>query len=347
MKYKIIIGLLFLLCLATNQSVAQNSDRFVKVGDTTVNLRDVDVEKGLVIKKHISQTDEGESIEYEKKLFKCPDNLYYMVVNDSSFYSGYAGVYKTQFSYHRADGTELFSKHFNRIGLSRVFILKDGNRIIVELGSEDEAKLIIFNNKGSILREIDNKDVYILVDDEFKTAYLQPDGHYDELQIINSNSRQATILKFQDRVWLKNFSPKGEYFTARCLDSLMVFDRYGNYQWGLKYEKQIIYIFSNGKRYYVKYPFPIGKLEVKDAADHSLLYSINRVYYNGKDYPVYKSGVVNNTEVIWVSYSVGSIQAFNFIDNNGNIVNIDTVPSNIVTNQITFTENNNHFKAIY
>jgi len=344
---KIIIALIVLLSLSVYQSVAQSTDRFVKVGDTTVNLRDVDLEKGLVIKKHISQTDEGESIEYEKKLFKCPDNLYYMVVNDSSFYSGYTGVYETQFSYHRADGTELFSKSFNDLGVSNVSISKEGKGLFIKLGSENEIKFLLLNADGKLLKEIKNNEVYLTPDNDHTTFYLQEAGKKNKLQLLNIDTGIEKLLVFKTRVYLRNISPSGNYFTSRSGDSLLVYDRYGNYQWGIKHEKQNIYIFSNGKRYYIKHPFPIGKLEVKDAADHSLLYSINRVYYNGKDYPVYKSGVVNNTEVIWVSYYVGSIQAFNFIDNNGNIVNIDTVPSNIGTNQITFTENNNHFKAIY
>ncbi len=166
------------------------------------------------------------------------------------------------------------------------------------------------------------------------------------MQIINSNIDQIKILKFPDRVWLRNFSPDGKFFTARCLDSLMVYNRYGDFQWGLKYKKQNIYVFANGRKYFEEYPFPIGIMEIKETDTHKTLYVIDGVYFKDKKYPIYKSGVVANSEIIWVSYYVDKLQVFNFINEEGQIINDYTLPSNIYTHEISFKKEQGKYIAI-
>ncbi len=352
MKTKIMITLMAVVLyiftfFPADTLFGQTTDKYVRIADTTVNLADVDLEKGLVLEKVESkEIIKGEYLDNEKKIYKDYDNQYYMVVQDSGFYSGYSGVYKSRFSYFKSDGTKIFSKQFERLNTGRVFIMKGGNKVFVELGSEDEIKFILYDIKGDILKEIDNQEVFILTDNKNETIYIQPDGNNDELQIINSNIDQIKILKFPDRVWLKNFSPDGKFFTARCLDSLMVYNRYGDFQWGLKYKKQNIYVFANGRKYFEEYPFPIGIMEIKETDTHKTLYVIDGVYFKDKKYPIYKSGVVANSEIIWVSYYVDKLQVFNFINEKGQIINDYTLPSNIYTHEISFNKEQGKYIAI-
>ncbi len=339
--------LLILLVAGINlKTTGQTTDKFIRVGDTTINLNDVDLEKGMVINKDVLSSKDNETVMVGKEVFRNFNNLNYLVVEDSSVFSGYVGTYKTTFSYYKSDGTLLFQKYFDNLNVSRVFILKEGNKVILELGSEAEIKFIIFDDNGNALKEIDNKEVYIYSDSQNKSVVLQPDGKEDELQIVNANTDQINVLKFPDRVWLKNFSPDGAYFTVRCQDSIKVYTQYGEYLWGIKYDNQNVYVFSNGRRYYIFHPYPKGTVEVKEAISNELLYKVTGVFYKSNKYPVYKCGVVNNSDIIWVSNYIGKIQVFNFIDEYGKIINDFTLPAKIATRNIYFIEENGKYCGI-
>lgn len=345
MKIKKISIILAIVLFSLVQSMGQCSQKLITVGDREIELQNIDLEQGLQIDSHKSIPDSvGRLCTFEQKAYRNFSGNNYAIAWDTATYQGYGSAYHSAFSYFSSDGKCLFSKEFKGVDIGSVDISNNGTRIFVDVGSVDEISTYLFDSKGNIITEYINIDLSIAYDKRKEVFYLQFDDHPNVLKILNTENDSEKQLVFNTRVSKSDMSPSNKYFVIRANDSLLVYDKYGTYQWGLPYEKKGINIFSNGEKYIEKDPYPIGKLEVRQSNNHQLLYRIDGVVYNNKIYPVYKSYIVDNTDVIWVSNYIGKLQVFNFIDNNGEIINMDTVSSLIPNSQISFVEENGKFK---
>gem|GEM_PF-2960817 len=348
MKIKKISIILAIVLFSLVQSMGQCSQKLITVGDREIELQNIDLKKGLLIESHKSVPDSvGRLCTFEQKAYRNFSGNNYAIAWDTATYQGYGSAYHSAFSYFSSDGKCLFSKAFKGVNIGSVDISDNGKRIIVHVGSVDEISTYLFDSKGDIITEYINIDLSIAYDKRKEVFYLQFDDHPNEIKILNTENDSEKHLVYNTRASKSGMSPSNKYFIIRANDSLLVFDKYGTYQWGLPYENKDIYLFSNGDKYVEINPYPIGKLEVRQSNNHQLLYRIDGVVYNNKSYPVYKSYVIDNTDVIWVSYYIDKLQVFNFIDSNGKIINMDTISSLIPNSQISFVEENGKFKIIF
>jgi len=330
------------------QSIGQNSQKFIKVGDREIELQNIDLEKGLLIDSHESIPDSlGRLCTFEQKAYRNFSGKNYAIAWDTATYQGYGSSNNSTFSFFSDDGKCLFSKAFKGVNIGSVDISNNGKRIIVHVGSVDEISTYLFDSKGDIITEYINIDLSIAYDKRKEVFYLQFDDHPNEIKILNTENDSEKHLVYNTRASKSGMSPSNSFFNVKANDSVLIYDKYGNYQWGLPYEKKGINIFSNGEKYIEKDPYPIGKLEVRQSNNHQLLYRIDCVVYKDKIYPVYKSYIVDNTDVIWVSNYIGKLQVFNFINSDGEIINVDTVSGLIPNSQISFVEENGKFKIIF
>lgn len=344
---KLILLLSVLLFSFPLITICQQGESYTIVGDTTVNLKKVDDNGILLNSSRIQSSTTGITKELEERLYASKDGDYYLIAWDSSSYLGYGGIFSSKFVSYTKDGHEIFTKLFDNLTISKVFILKEGEKYIIKLGSEEDIRFIIYDKVGNELKDILNQEVYLYSEDNGRLIIYQTEDKENELHLCNYDKKDETIITFREKVLVTNISPSEEYFTVRCDDSLIVYNRFGDYHFGLKNENQTINILAGDSNYFINYPYPIGKIEVRDFQNHKPILNVDYVEYNGKKLPIYQYGEIENDNIIWVSNYFDRVQVFNFIDMQGKLINICTTPSSVWTNEVTFKKVNNEYQAIY
>ena len=135
MRTAIVISMVYTLC-ALSPALGQTPDKYVQIGDTTINLADVDLKKGMVakIKEFSYNTSNNRKLNnYIKyKVFTSPKRENYVVILDTIqwFEGSRYREKKTVLQYFSKNNMMLFKKQFTGLDLFVSYISSSGEVVV-------------------------------------------------------------------------------------------------------------------------------------------------------------------------------------------------------------------------
>lgn len=171
-KVTVIISLLVLLSTQLF-FFGQNEILLISVGETSINLMNVNIETGYHFpqKKLLNVTEKGieETVIIEKAIFKSPCNEYYAIVNDTSKFSIVPeGIHSSSLYFLDNNGILFFEKHFPDALVTNCLITNGGNLIFVEIGSMEREEIHVYDKSGNLQKLEKNMFLNLMLVTEIK-----------------------------------------------------------------------------------------------------------------------------------------------------------------------------------
>jgi len=307
----------------------QTTDKFIRVGDTTINLNDVDLEKGMKIKgkQFVKKGDDDSPMNYRTRfeVFVSPERDFYAVVSDTiKWYEGsYYSEAKSVLHYFNGNNKMLFNKSYMvYLGVFVYYISSGGETLVVSVTGEDRESLYILKSNGDIIKAYDGeRDVYI--GPLHKHSFIREDYKREGPNIYDLIDKSGNIeeVVFPDgHLTGIKFSPHENYYLVLLDKHGLLYDINNNFIW--KHDYNINFWFD--EKSYLIHNYQNNSIELRDLFNHKLIYSIDSVKYHDNYFPIYRWNIIDSN-----FYAIGrndSIYIYNFYNADGAIIQTETVP---------------------
>ncbi len=332
MKTKILFTAMTLIFALQLSISAQNTGRYVKVGDTTINLKDVDLEKGLIVKtlQYVKNSGEGVNRNYflQIELFTSPNRDSYALVLDSVSWLGesWNREIKTDFQYYSKNGKLLFKKKFTGFSLYLCYISANNQVVAFSRTNEDYEGYDFYKSDGTLIKEYSTSEKlyvgplhrnFFICNVEYMCDSTNTFDHIDE-----SGNIEEVVFPQGFFRGIK-FSPQENYYIVSIDDQQLFYDKNNVLIWKQPKNKGFIYFLKDEKSYLISEP-STHFIKIKDLFTHKLKHVIDSVIYEGNKIPIYRSFLLNGD-----FYAIGkkdSIYIYNFYNENGELLQTETVP---------------------
>ncbi|MCB2207101.1 MAG: hypothetical protein KQH67_02285 [Bacteroidetes bacterium] len=335
----IIIGMVYTLC-ALSPVFGQTPDKYVQVGDTTINLADVEyyVEPGDISKnvgyvfEHKKQLivntyNDSSIVETEKTLFISPGKEYYAIVIDSMQYGirTFGAGYNTHLYYYDKNGTELFNKRIVDGNTGRLYISLTGHVILIDVGSENLEELYVYTKNGELLRTYNRSFARIFSSRQHKYFFIKT--NIDDMppktcDLIHSDGTIDEVAFPAGYLGFIKFSPAENFYVVQSNKGQLLYDINHHLIW--KLENQSGIIICSDEKSYMTNNYQNNSIELRDLFNHQLIYSIDHVTYGNVQLPIYGWDVIDSN-----FYTIGrndSAYIYNFYNVDGAIMQTEMVP---------------------
>ena len=326
--------LLFLFTAGSiHNATGQTADIFIQVGDTTINLNDVDLKKGMKIqgKQFVKKGDDGRIINYKTsfKVFASPERDFYAVVFNKT--SGYKGSYYSGFNvelkYFNKNGELLFEKKFTGFSLYLCYISVNNKVVAFSRTNEDYEGYDFYKSDGTLIKEYSTSaKLYVgplhrnffICNVMYNCNGANTFDHIDE----SGNIEEVVFPKGFFRGI--SFSPQENYYIVYLGDDILLYNINHELIWRIpKSNMGTVNITWDEKSYMIR-NYRNKAIEIKNLFNHKLIYSIESVKYHDNYFPIYRWNIIDSN-----FYAIGrndSIYIYNFYDADGAIIQTETVP---------------------
>ncbi|MCF6170907.1 MAG: hypothetical protein L3J31_02655 [Bacteroidales bacterium] len=343
MYRKTIIAAVALILFSLQTAFGQGEGRFVTVGDTTINLADVDLEKGMVIlrKKFIIDTATSGPTEYRVsiRVFSGTVSENYAMVYDTLWFlnrSKYNYYRSTSIQYYNGNKEMLFKKHYKYF-IDRLYISSSGEAVLFRLVSEDLAQVHLYTKNGALIKKYEDGYERLYVGLKHKYFFMCNHNDYQGPNIYDRIDKSGNIEEviFPSGFFRGiKFSPKENFYLVLLDKDQLLYDINNNLMWRIEDYNSAIIISSDEKKYLTR-NFSIGSIAVKDLFNHEIIYSINHVLLHNEQMAIYRWKVIDSN-----FYTIGKNKDFyvyNFYNQRGELLQTETTDININyrTNKIT------------
>jgi len=324
--------LLFLLTMGSIlTSTGQTADRFIQVGDTTINLNDVDLEKGVKIKgkQFVKKTDDDRLMNYKTgfKVFTSPERDYYAVVLDTIFWreGSWMRATKTVLQYFNKKNELLFEKKFMGFGLFKCYISESNEVIVISLANEDYEGYELYKIDGTLIKKYNtSKELYVgPMHRNFFICSVEGDSDSDFFDHIDESGNIEKVVFPQGFIKGIEFSPQENYYLVSLDDQQLLYDMNHKLIWKEPISAGFIYFLKDERGYLLSEP-STNYIKIKDLFSHQLKYEVDSVIYKRNKIPIYRSFLLNGD--FYVIGKNDSIYIYNFYNERGELLQTETVP---------------------
>ncbi len=311
----------------------QTTDKFIRVGDTTINLNDVDLEKGLVVKRLQYVRNCGEERVKQNyfvqiKLFTSPNRDNYALVLDTVSWLGesWNRDIETDFQYYNEHGKLLFEKKFIGFSLYLCYISANNKVVAFSRTNEDYEGYDFYKSDGTLIKEYSTSEKlyvgplhrnFFICNVMYDCNGANTFDHIDE----SGNIEEVVFPKGFFR-GIK-FSPQENYYIVSLDNQQLFYDINNVFIWKQPKDKGFIYFLKDEKSYLLSEP-STNYIKIKDLFTHQLKYKVDSVIYNGNKIPIYRSFLLNGD--FYVIGKKDSIYIYNFYNERGELLQTETVP---------------------
>lgn len=333
MKTKTRIAIIILSLYALTPSFGQTPDKYVQVGDTTINLADVDLEKGLVVegKQFTRNTGAKKIMNYytKFKVFTSPNRDNYSIVIDTIkwFEGSRYGDQRTALQYYNEKEEMLFEKHFTALSLFISYISSSGEVVIVSLASEDYEGYNFYKSNGELIKKYsgDNRDPFIGPQHHhFFVRNNDEDKGPNTYDLIDKSGNIEEVVFPDGFLRGISFSPRENYYIVRIGSDRLLYSISNQLIWSIpKKNMGSINITWDEKKYMTR-NYNNHAIEVKDLLSHELIYSIDSVEFGNEQLPIYSWNIIDSC--FYAFAKKDSLRVYNFYNADGTIIQTETVP---------------------
>lgn len=333
MNKLIIIGIV-LMYFAINHTIAQSSDRFVTIGDTSINLADVDLEKGNLFHtsemKFSGKNNESNSVHLDMTLFSSPNSDFYAISDDSVKFSknNIDGIASSSLKYYDKDGNVLFNKYFNDKQIFSCYISSNGESVIIELINMDEHAVHLYDITGNLVKSYGNQYERFYVGSNHNYFMICNHDNYKGPNTYDLIDKSGEIIELtfpQGHLKSINFSPRESYYIVFLNESQILYDLSNELMWEVPISKGIINILYDEKKYIIN-DINTNSIKIKDLFNHNLIYSIPQVTYNNESFTIFRCFVIDSNFYI-IGKDTGAY-IYNFFNIQGELLQTEVVSSN-------------------
>jgi len=312
----------------------QTTDKFIRVGDTTINLNDVDLEKGLVVKRLQYVRNCGEERVKQNyfvqiKLFTSPNRDNYALVLDTVSWLGesWNRDIETDFQYYNEHGKLLFEKKFTGFSLYLCYISANNKVVAFSRTNEDYEGYDFYKSDGTLIKEYSTSEKlyvgplhrnFFICNVMYDCNGANTFDHIDE----SGNIEEVVFPKGFFRGI--SFSPRENYYTVYLDDNILLYNINHELIWRIpKSNMGTVNITWDEKSYMIR-NYRNKAIEIKNLFNHKLIYSIDSVKYHDNYFPIYRWNIIDSN-----FYAIGrndSIYIYNFYNADGAIIQTETVP---------------------
>ena len=332
MKTKILFTAMTLIFALQLSISAQNSDRFVKVGDTTINLKNVDLEKGMNIKgkQFVKKTGDDRTMNYETsfKVFSSSKRDFYAIVFDTvKWFEGSSyGEYQAVLNYFNGNNEMLFKKTYTGLYLSAFvyYISSGGEILVVSVTGEDRESLYVLKSSGDTIKAYDGER-NIHIGPLHKHSFIRDNYMYKGPNNYDFLDEHGNIKKidFPDGFLAGiKFSPRENYYIVSLDDQQLLYDMNHKLIWKEPISKGFIYFLKDEEYYLINNP-TTNALEIKGLFTHKTDRVIDNVQYHNDTIPIFRSYLVDGD--FYVVGKKDSLYVYNFYNHKGELVQVETV----------------------
>ena len=324
--------LLILLVAGINlKTTGQTTDKFIRVGDTTINLNDVDLEKGMKIKgkQFVKKGDDDSPMNYRTSfnVFTSPERDYYAIVfNTTNWYEGsYYSDINVELKYYNKHDEKLFKKRFDHLFVFNLYISASGETVICELINEDAEQVFLINKKGEVLKKYDNYYERLYAGPTHNCFLICNHNEYKGPNTYDNISANGDIEEVDfppGHLTQIEFSPKEDYYLVYYKNEQLLYSCNNEFIWK-KPTKDGIINFINDKSYLIHY-YDSNYIVTKDLLSHETKFIVDSVIYNEKKFPIYFSDIIDGD--FFVIGKNDSIFIYNFYNTDGRLLQVKTVP---------------------
>jgi len=332
MKTKILFTTMALAFALQLSISAQNADRYVKVGDTTINLKDVDLEKGMKIKgkQFVRKTGDDRTMNYETsfKVFSSSKRDFYAIVFDTVkwFEGSWNRDIETDFQYYSKNGKLLFKKKFTGFSLYLCYISANNKVVAFSRSNEDYEGYDFYKSDGTLIKEYSTSEkLYVgpLHRNFFICNVTYNCNGANTFDHIDKSGNIEEVVFPQGFFRGIKFSPQENYYIVSLDDQQLFYDKNNVFIWKQPINKGFIYFLKDEKSYLISEP-STNFIKIKDLFTHKLKHEIDSVIYEGNNIPIYRSFLLNGD--FYVIGKKDSIYIYNFYNEKGELLQTKTVP---------------------
>lgn len=328
-RFKVLVAVLILFF--TISAISQSESRYVTVGDTSINLADVDLEKGMEILKKEFRVDTAISSPTKYlvtvRVFSGTVSENYAVVYDTIkfFNKSKYGSHYSCVKYYDEKNTMLFEKYYNNLRVSHLYISSSGEVVVIEVGNIDTLDVWFYSGDGEPIKKYPNhyerlysgsKNNYFIIS---TSNELRGANNFDCIDKSGKIEKVSFDLGFFKGI---KFSPEEGYYLVRLDKDQILYDRHHTQIWKLPVNKGFIAFLDDNK--YSLYHPPIKSIEIKEILTHKLKYVIDSVFYNSHSLPIYGNNSIDGT--VYVFGISDSLFIYNFYNSNGELLQTKTAP---------------------
>jgi hypothetical protein len=345
MRTAIVISMVYTLC-TLSPALGQTPDKYVQIGDTTINLADVDLEKGMVVNKEKYSMDRGiygeDNVNVKLKLFTSSNYKNYTIVHDTLFSVGFDGYQCSRIQYY-SNNSLLFDKYLNGFGVDLCYISSNGDIVITDLSCNDAGEFVhIYNLNGELIKKYNNQHGRFYIGRLHNYFFICNHSKYkgaNTYDLIDKSGNIVEVVFPQGFLKGIEFSPNENYYLVRLNKDKLLYDINNNLIWKLENHSSINFWLD--EKSYLTHNYQNNSIELKDLFNHKLIYSIDHVTFKDELLPIYRWNIIDSC-----FYAIGkrdSIYVYNFYNANGLIIQTETVPVIKRTKPYTVTKKSGEF----